>query len=341
VKKEISIIIPVYNVEKYLSETLNSILSQEFSNYEIILINDGSTDSTGIICDEFSKKYNFIQVFHQVNAGVSVARNKGIDLAKGDYIWFVDGDDLVAKNALNKLHDLLKEYNYELDVLGFSFISLTENKRIPFEKKEFLVPVNGDAFLKHYERLALWTFLYKRTLIVNNNLKFVEGISVFEDNLFNIEVFSMSKNIVQTNYHLYLYRTDREGSAMATKDFTIDPILKSILLILNTLKTIKTKTLSKETSNKINLSFWNDFLYYFDKIKNKKNRNEISVISKTLYLKTDYLKTTALVSSDVNFDIIVFNIFKTNYLFIRHTLLTNFLKAIVVKFYLFFNHKNH
>ena len=194
-----SLIIPVYNVENYIEECLNSILNQEYNNFEVIIINDGSTDNTGVICEEFSKKHNFTKVFHQVNAGVSVARNKGIDLASGDYIWFVDGDDLIEKNALVSLDNLLKKYNYDLDVLGFSFNSLTNNKLIAFEKKEFLVPVNGDTFLLHYERLALWTFLYKRTLIVNNNLTFVKGVSVFEDNLFNIEVFNRSKKIIQTN----------------------------------------------------------------------------------------------------------------------------------------------
>ena len=99
----ISIITPVYNVEQYLDACLQSILKQTYSTLEIILINDESTDKSGTICDEYQKKYNNIKVIHQKNSGPSIARNAGIDVAKGDYICFVDSDDIVSENFIDFL----------------------------------------------------------------------------------------------------------------------------------------------------------------------------------------------------------------------------------------------
>lgn len=324
-----SLIIPVYNVDKYIEQLLISIVKQDFTSYEVVIINDGSTDASGNICDKFCEKHKNISVFHQENAGVSIARNKGIELAKGNYIWFVDGDDLIEKNALVSLDNLLKKYNYDLDVLGFSFNSLTNNKLIPFEKKEFLVPVDGDTFLKHYERLALWTFLYKRTLIVNNNLKFVKGVSVFEDNLFNYEVFNNANKIIQTNYHLYNYRNDRDESAMNSIDF--DVILRSILLISQRLNTIKLNVLSKKTLNKLKFYFWESFLIYFDKSKKTFDENFIKKTSIQLYHNSLDLKPSITFPIYINYDIMVYSICKTKFLLIREFYIVKLLKKILIK----------
>ena len=101
----ISVIIPVYNVEKYLRKSINSILEQSYKNYEIILIDDGSTDSSGLICDEYSKKHCFIKTFHKKNGGLSSARNYGIDKSSGNYICFLDSDDWYSDNAFEEFEE--------------------------------------------------------------------------------------------------------------------------------------------------------------------------------------------------------------------------------------------
>ena len=113
-----SIIIPVYNVEKYLKKCLTSIVQQNFNDYELILVDDGSTDMSGKICDEFEEKYNNIIVMHISNSGVSNARNKGLEIARGEYIWFVDSDDYVEPEALKILSEQL-EMNPKIELLFF------------------------------------------------------------------------------------------------------------------------------------------------------------------------------------------------------------------------------
>ena len=102
---KLSIIIPVYNIENYLERCINSIIAQNINECEIILVDDGSTDTSSNICDFYSKQYDYIHTIHQINQGLSCARNTGIKNAKGDYIWFIDGDDYIENNALRIILD--------------------------------------------------------------------------------------------------------------------------------------------------------------------------------------------------------------------------------------------
>ena len=188
----ITIIVLAYNLEAYIEQCLSSIINQTFDDFEVIIVNDGSTDSTGKICDTYSKKYNNISVCHQENGGISAARNKGLSVANGDYLWWVDGDDFITKDALTILNTLILKYDKKLDVLGFSFNEIKKDKITSYRKKEILIPVNGETFLKYYDRLAVWSFLYKRSVIQGNSINFYDNITLFEDNFFNIEVFNQS-----------------------------------------------------------------------------------------------------------------------------------------------------
>lgn len=140
-KGKISIIIPVYNLEKYLSACIDSILCQKYKNLEIIIVNDGSTDSSKEICEEYQNKDQRVRVFSQNNSGVSVARNKGIKHATGDWIMFVDGDDLVDAN----LSEIIPQLDLENDVYMFAFTKIFGErkqtvgfgKKICFEKNDF------------------------------------------------------------------------------------------------------------------------------------------------------------------------------------------------------------
>lgn len=116
---KISIIVPVYNVEKYLSQCIESIINQNHKNIEIILVNDGSTDKSGDICDKYSLKDNRIKVIHKKNEGVSIARNTGLKVATGEYIAFVDGDDLVDKDIYTRLINVINNSKYDLVMCRF------------------------------------------------------------------------------------------------------------------------------------------------------------------------------------------------------------------------------
>ncbi len=126
--KLISIIIPVYNVERYLRECIDSIIAQTYKNLEIILVDDGSSDKSGEICDEYSKKDSRIKVIHKKNGGLSDARNVALDIAKGDYIGFIDSDDYIEKDMFQILYNLAEEYNAEIS--SISFYKMLENKVI-------------------------------------------------------------------------------------------------------------------------------------------------------------------------------------------------------------------
>ena len=124
---EISIIVPVYNTEKYITRCINSILEQTFENWELLLIDDGSRDSSGKICDIFQKKDSRIKVIHKKNEGVSIARNLGITLSKGNYITFVDSDDWIDKDYLELMYIAIKKMNVDILVTGCVYEK--ENKR--------------------------------------------------------------------------------------------------------------------------------------------------------------------------------------------------------------------
>ncbi len=114
----ISVIVPVYNVKKYLSKCMETLLAQNYVNYEIILIDDGSTDGSGIICDEYGSRYDFVNVIHQNNGGLSAARNAGIAFSNGEYVTFVDSDDFVIKTYLSDLYELLTYYDADVAILA-------------------------------------------------------------------------------------------------------------------------------------------------------------------------------------------------------------------------------
>lgn len=221
----ISFIIPVYNVELYLRECLESILLQTFTDYEIILINDGSIDSSGKICDEYAKKYSFIHVIHKKNGGLSDARNYGIENANGEYILFVDSDDYIGKNSLDDIVQCLKNSSLPIDVMFLEgmkvykngkIISLGDgydNQKINFQSKEIVM--KHLSSLKKYPGSAC-TKLIRRQLILENKLMFEKKL-VSEDIEWTIRLFSIASNFAYCDTKYYYYRQNREGSITNTQ----------------------------------------------------------------------------------------------------------------------------
>ncbi|MEN3324132.1 glycosyltransferase [Mariniflexile soesokkakense] len=206
----LSIIVPVYNVEKYLSRCIKSLVSQNLntSDYEIILINDGSTDSSLKIAKDYAKEHLQIKVINQENKGQSAARNVGIKNCKGIYILFVDSDDYIEKNVLGKI---IEEANdLKLDVLGFkmtrtskSDYSVGENNPMSHFKNSKIY--NGVSFIsKHNYNNGPWWYIFRHDLIKKMNLLFEEGRMV-EDGIFTTELLLNSKRISFYDIDVYRY----------------------------------------------------------------------------------------------------------------------------------------
>lgn len=216
---KISIIVPVYNAEKYLNRCIDSILSQSLKDFEVLLIDDGSTDKSGTICDEYAKKDNRIRVFHKENGGVSSARNVGLDEAKGEYISFIDSDDWVVPIYLA---ELLSLYHGNIDLTECSYIYYG-NEQILF-KTEF-VETDSESYLeklfqnKRFYEGFLWVKLFKATLITN--LRFDSKLAYNEDRVFIAQYVLKCRKVATTQNCLYYY-DNTHANAMSKLGSVID-----------------------------------------------------------------------------------------------------------------------
>lgn len=207
---KISIIIPVYNVEPYLSRCIDSVLNQSFSNFELILINDGSTDKSGDICDEYATKDSRLTVIHQGNKGVSDARNRGLDIAKGEYIGFVDPDDYIDYNMYQILFELIEEYTADISFCGYKriseldsheYLSATTNTISIYNKNQTLE--NYFSRKKPFSDTFLWNNLFRKDLF--NNVRVNEKLTIQEDREVLLRIFNQSNKIVYIDTPFYNY----------------------------------------------------------------------------------------------------------------------------------------
>lgn len=215
-----SIIVPVYNVEKYLKECLDSILAQDTkSAYEVILVDDGSTDSSGEICDQYGNNYPAFRVIHQANQKLSCARNAGLAIASGDFVIFFDSDDIWKPSLLSSMEAATEE---DPDITLFLFESFGEGV-VPTVFRPALLP-NGESGPEYLQRLfdlqelpmpSAWTYMYRRKFLVENQLIFEPGLESTEDFDFNFAAFSTAKKVTAVDRALYLYRI-RAGSLSLT-----------------------------------------------------------------------------------------------------------------------------
>jgi len=187
---EVSIIVPVYNSEKFIHRCIDSITAQTFKNYECILIDDGSTDSSLSICENYSKSDNRFKVIYQQNSGVSAARNKGLELAGGRYICFIDSDDFAQNNMLDKLVAAINSSNTDVICCGYNEDYITRS----LCNKDFIFRNNTTIEIVHYLEMRqalglVWNKIYKKTIIDINEIRFSSLIKFGEDMLFNLQYF--------------------------------------------------------------------------------------------------------------------------------------------------------
>lgn len=206
---KISLIIPVYNVEKYIRKCIESILNQTFKDFELIIINDGSIDNTGKICDEYSRLDSRIRVIHSYNMGQSAARNIGIQHSKGEYIGFIDGDDFIDKNMYEQLYYKCINEKADMGIIGLREVD--ENNLCLNE----YIPMNVDL-IEIMQRAYPCNKLIKRTLLLENNLNFTVG-RYYEDVELITKVFLKSTQISKVNKVAYNY-LKRRGSTTNNRD---------------------------------------------------------------------------------------------------------------------------
>ncbi len=213
-----SIIIPVYNVEQYLQDCLNSVVAQSYPDYEVICVNDGSTDGSLVLLEEYQQKYPQITILSQLNAGLSAARNAGIKAAKGDYLFFLDSDDWIESNAL----EILAQKQAGEDLICFNGRRFFEDGRV--EEPDAGITDTNLSGWEYYNKYALVSRkfhfvcsvlrLYRREYLLKNNLFFEEGI-YHEDNLFTPFACYYAQMLKVIPDCLYIYRI-RQGSITQT-----------------------------------------------------------------------------------------------------------------------------
>jgi glycosyltransferase involved in cell wall biosynthesis len=225
---KISIIVPVYNVEKYLERCVNSLLSQTYQNLEIILIDDESPDRCPKICEEFAKKDNRIIVVHQANAGLACVRNRGIEVATGDFIAFIDSDDWISSDTYEYCLDLICKYN--ADIVQFQLGYAYDSSTILKNKPECITQLEGKDILDDYMysttvgiggSYSVCTCLFKKGVI--KDIRFRSG-KINEDIDFKYKVFSKAKKLVNSNQKKYYYFQQEESTSMGglqKKDFDL------------------------------------------------------------------------------------------------------------------------
>lgn len=216
-KPEISIIVPVYNVENYINGCIDSILNQEFKNFELILVNDGSTDKSGLICDEYEKKDDRVKVIHQEYKGVSAARNVGINNAKGHYIGFVDSDDYIYKDMYSTLYNLCEQTNSDIGVC--KLFREIDGKIINLDDKLIIKEMDNEEAMKELFKGILYRFslankLFKKSCF--NGVEFPEG-RIHEDLSTTYKLFANSAKTVYTNSTGYVYV--KRSNSILTKQF--------------------------------------------------------------------------------------------------------------------------
>lgn len=281
----ISIIVPIYNMEQYLEKCLESIVNQTYKNLEIILIDDGSTDNSGKICDDYAKKDKRIRVIHKENGGVSSARNKGLDIVKGKYVIFFDSDDYIEFNMIESLYKNIQIDDYDVSICNYNIINgsnispnvILTDKKI-FNQKEFL----QEVLSKQWNNGYLVNKLIKKSCI--NDIRFNEDFFIMEDVTFLIEISkNVSKAYLDKDLYLYNYVQQKNSATHIFNEKKYSSMIKAQEQIIPYLDVC-----DKDTKNAIILDYLFYIMTYYcfcykNKQKNLKEIKELSLKSRKKY----------------------------------------------------------
>ena len=338
---KVSIIIPIYNSEKYLITCLNSIKKQTFNEFEVILINDGSTDKSLNICKEFCDADDRFSLINKENTGVSDCRNIGIKFAKADYIMFVDGDDWIEEKTVEIGYYNMKESRADMCQFNFYFANdekdyilgkhfntkkqIFEKDDINILKQTILSPEFTEKCLnKKIGRIkACWGKIYSRKLLEENKIEFNKNLKIHEDTVFNLEVLQKSKKILFLDEYLYYYR---KNETSITNRYCPNKIQENQLVIEEINKLLKEEEPTVQAAK--DYLFFELFCNYIIKdvynyenkkdyktkkkeIKENLNRYKYNQVMKTI--NTKYLNT----KHKLVYNLIRLNLYKMLYLLVK------------------------
>lgn len=278
----ISIIIPAYNVKQYLPVCLSSIEQQTYQNFEVILIDDGSKDSTGEICETIAAKDNRFKVIHQKNQGVSVARNKGIEVARGEYITFVDSDDEITSNYLSSFN-----LRNDLEIQGYIIRDDKKTRVIRYDKREVQDDI-AKAFCLGTFNSAVWGKLFRTSIIKDNKIIFPVNLCFSEDTIFLLHYIKFCRTLAVSNTAEYIYI--KHNGSLTGKKYPINDMILKEEMIINAYKQLfpepkfRKEFLREESLNIISKYY---FYYNFDK-KEYSNIEFLKFLAKTYLSKFDY-----------------------------------------------------
>ena len=215
-----SIIIPVYNVEKYIDRCLKSIVEQNYKNYEVIIVNDGTKDNSVEIIEKYTKKNDNFKLYNKENGGLSDARNYGLKYVTGDYLLFIDSDDYINKDLLNELNNLLQEKEYDLVKFKIRLVDdngnfIRNEKGLETSKEISLNDIFSEEFCE-----PAWTYCYNVNFWKINDFKYIKG-KIHEDFGLTPEIIMRARSFYYLNYYGYNY-VQRENSIMTTKSVEKD-----------------------------------------------------------------------------------------------------------------------
>lgn len=289
----ISVIVPVYNIENYLSRCVESILKQTYKNLEVILVDDGSNDSSAELCDDFKESDRRIKVIHKLNGGLGYARNSGLEIANGKYVVFIDGDDYVEQDMIANLYKSILENNADTCIGGFKRVLADrqiENKN-PFAGicyegesiiKDVLVKMfgkNGNKISRDYIEMSVWKVMFSNDIIQQYRLRFPsEREFISEDIIFDLQYYQHAKKVVCNDDVSYCY-CDNENSL--TTKYNPERFQRQVILYNELGKRVKELGIDKISEHRRNTTLISNARYSiklevkFNSLNTKKTRENI------------------------------------------------------------------
>lgn len=292
---KISIIIPMYNAKEYIARCLESVINQSFSDIEIIIVNDGSTDESLEICRKYAKIDERIIILNKDNNGVSVARNQGMNVATGEYVMFVDSDDWIDENMCQDLYkrisechadicfcNNIKEYGNRSEYIDFGclkdVINLDEIKEVILsliEEKDIKIAHRRETFRGPCAKL------YKRSIIIDNNITFKRELAIGEDLVFNLEYLKYCEKIVVEKKFLYHYRVNLYSATKRYRENAWDTYRKLLVILEEYLESNFFEIEYMDRLNKLKLK------YFIISVNNEMSKfNKKSYVEKISYIKS-------------------------------------------------------
>lgn len=244
-KIKVSVILPVYQVEQYLGICVESVINQSYQNLEIILVDDGSTDKSGEICDEFASRDKRICVIHKANEGVSTARNVGIKHATGDYICFADSDDILEKDYVSYLLEMALDNGVDVAVTT-DFFTTFGGKQVARDCVKVVSGEDAAADILYYHiPIGCYCKMFKRSYLIDKEILFYPDVYIGEGFNFNVLAFSKTDKVAIGHRKVYCYRRDNASSAMTDfKEHKAEMAIKAIQILRDNLQIRSSKLLA-------------------------------------------------------------------------------------------------